>query len=186
MPCLSSTLNYQLSTLRTHWPPPPTPASPATSSAPSQAAPSSVGSPCLGSGHDHHARNEGWPRTGTGYGSRRRCEIRSLSPFLPTPRPSAEFVKFVNSYHSRTPTLTVRLSAYGGLACNLGTVPDSPPGCRYDASLCGIRGLVRLRRAEPASRLPRPWPSSTFHYLLSTLTPPPTRARVAYLSYNRH
>jgi hypothetical protein len=53
-----------------------------------------------------------------------------------------------NTYDSRTPALTVRLSASGGLARNTDAVP--------------------------ALRLPRPWPSSTLHYLLSTLTAPPS------------
>jgi hypothetical protein len=92
------------------------------------------------------------------------CPRSSLPRGRATPRPSAEFVKFVHSYHSRTPptspcarslsgglrasgalsshrtspgrsqlstlnshcpTLTMRLSASGGLACNPG--PCAPP-----------------------------------------------------------
>jgi hypothetical protein len=54
----------------------------------------------------------------------------------------------LNTYDSRTPTLTVRLPTFGGLARNTD--------------------------AAPALRLPRPWPFPTFHYQLSTLTAPPS------------
>jgi hypothetical protein len=73
-----------------------------------------------------------------------------------------------NTYDSRTPTLTVRLSASGGLARNTGTVPGFAAGLPIRCE------LLRNPGAVPALRLPRPWPFSTFHYLLSTLTPPPT------------